>query len=262
MGQNCGARQCPGRAAASSAARFAVGGVLSPIGLRWRRGKKAPRGHRSRAAGFCGEVDARDMSPAEIEVRAGTGGAVFRSPHRSSIGKAFSWKCRASWPCAAPCKRDFVSCPEAGRRGGASARDGARVSRRPGGVKAAARARHRRNTRACAGTCGGALRVGRDRPAVLRTAAPLICPTALRRRRRRGRSCATPRGPRLFRGQSLANRSSTSCFAGRARDKTYVWLAKTGADIAWIARAPKRISVRLMQRSRTAAAARLLGPVR
>lgn len=49
--------------------------------------------------GWCGETDVREMSPAELE--------------------AFSWKCRASWPCAPPCKRDFAACPRTwGRRGG------------------------------------------------------------------------------------------------------------------------------------------------
>ncbi|CAK0789264.1 unnamed protein product, partial [Prorocentrum cordatum] len=51
--------------------------------------------------GWCGDVDARDMSPAEIE--------------------AFSWKCKASWPCAAPCKLDFGSCPVAWRSQGSGA---------------------------------------------------------------------------------------------------------------------------------------------
>ena len=195
MGQNCGARPCLRRAAAFSSARLAVGGVLSAFGLRRRRGARAgaPRPPRSRAtcAGFCGEVDARDMSPAEIEARA-EGRA--RSLQRLSPGQAFSWKCRASWPCAAPCKRDFGSCPEAGRRGGPLGRDDASAFRRRGGVKAMARARRRRNIGACAGDRGGPPRVGRPRPAALRAAAPLISSTVLRRRKHRGRSCAMPRG--------------------------------------------------------------------
>ena len=79
---------------------------------------------RSRAAcaGWCGDVDARDMSPAEIEARAaGWEARLFALP-RGSFEQAFSWKCKASWPCAAPCKLDFGSCPVAGRRGSSSAR--------------------------------------------------------------------------------------------------------------------------------------------
>ena len=76
-----------------------------------------------------------------------------------------------------------------------------------------------------------------------RAAAPLIFPIALRRKRHRGRPCATPRGsPSLSRRTPVARRCGRFCFAGRARDKTYVWLATTSASVAWVRRAAKRVS--------------------
>ena len=130
-----------------------------------------------------------------------------------------------------------------GRRGAPSARDGARPSRRRGGDKATATARRRRIIEAFAGAGGGAFRVSRARPTVPRAAAPLIFPIALRRKRHRGRPCATPRGsPSLSRRTPVARRCGRFCFAGRARDKTYVWLATTSASVAWVRRAAKRVS--------------------
>jgi len=39
-------------------------------------------------------------------------GTTDLSKYSSSAKEEFAWKCRASWPCAASCERDFDGCPQ------------------------------------------------------------------------------------------------------------------------------------------------------